>query len=193
MNSDQLSRGGRCLLPSLLIALGLLTCAQHARATTYDFLFDNTDDGILNAPFVGSGTVSFNEAAIDGTYAYNSLSDISMDFEFGAGNMFTEADIVTPLNEILFVISNGGQSLNFSNINPFGTGPNGGAIDFANPTNGTELFFTTEPPGTGGNLDLYFTDNFFGNYGSQLVPEPISGMLALFGMGMAWGLNRRRN
>ena len=61
-----------------------------------------------------------------------------------------------------------------------------GSIDFDN--GGSVLTF--EPPGYGGNLDLYGAGSYFGNYsgsGSASVPGP----LPLMGVAAAFGWSRR--
>jgi MYXO-CTERM domain-containing protein len=95
-----------------------------------------------------------------------------------------------PPSEVLVVISKSGNSLklNFSNTDSFGSGAYSGSIDFANGAN----ILSFEPPGFGGNLDLYVTRSYFGNYsasgsGSASVPGP----LPLMGVAAAFGWSRR--
>jgi hypothetical protein len=99
---------------------------------------------------------------------------------------------VTPVGEVLVVLSTAGpvRRVQFSNSNPGGpSGGFGGSIDFDNGLN--RLSF--EPPGVG-NLDLYFMDGNFGNYVGTSVPEPSTYAITL--AGLAWGgfsKWRRRN
>ncbi|WP_287242378.1 MULTISPECIES: PEP-CTERM sorting domain-containing protein [unclassified Okeania] len=120
------------------------------------------------------------------------------------GDTFTNTDIVTPLEEVLAIISTSESDrfLNFSNINPSGSGDFGGSIDFINFNNSSETVLSFEPPGFEGNLDLYFTDSYFGNYQAsikvnddtvQSTPEPASvfGLLAFGAIGAGSKLKRK--
>ncbi|MEM7311558.1 MAG: PEP-CTERM sorting domain-containing protein [Planctomycetota bacterium] len=177
--------------------VGLVLLASSLPAATYEFDFDNVDDGVVSAPFVGTGFISFDQDLPDGTHAYSKLTNVSIGLAFG-DDVFKEIDIVTPLDEILVVISNHGNNLNFSNSNEFGTGDFNGAVDFVNLDNQSSLALSTEPPGTGGNLDRYGTideygyPQFFGNYGATLVPEPASEILLLMSLGIGFLFVRRR-
>ena len=134
---------------------------------------DNVGDGLpLDPPIVGSGSFSFDGDPGAGSFALTSLPNYTFSFLFVDGNSFGNADIATPLNEVLVLISQTGNTydLKFSNIGPEG-GPFGGSIDFDNTV--SDLSF--EPPSYGGNLDLYFfsstTSYYFGNY-SATAPVP---------------------
>jgi hypothetical protein len=178
----------------ILLVLGV---ASTASATTYAFSFDNLDDGSVMAPFVGKGTMSFDETLSDGEHPFTSLTNVNINFLFG-NDAFKDVDIVTPLDEVLVVISNNGQSLNFSNVNGYGGGPFVGSIDFVNPNNQKTLGLSTEPPDFGGNLDLFLTidpsgyPQYFGNYGGTLVPEPGTGFMLLAAMVSFAFFTRRR-
>ncbi len=165
-------------MASSILLAAILSCISNvpANAVTYEFNFDDVDDGMVMAPLVGFGAVSFDGGALaDGTYPMDDFSNIDISFNFSSLTSFSEMDVVTPTNEVLFVILNGGQSFNFSNTNG-SPGAFGGAIDFIKDD--MTFGLSTEPPGTGGNLDRYFVaamDNsfiFFGNYEGTLVPEP---------------------
>ncbi len=157
---------------------GLILCAPPAQAGLISLVFDDDPNEILAGPFVGSGTVSWTGPVVDGTFAVLSLPDFDVFFDFG-GDTFTLADAVTPLSEVEVIISGGGTSLYFSNTGAT-SGPFGGAIDFINLANAIETVLSFEPPGNSAPPpSLYFTDSFFGDYGT--VPEPTS--FAVFGLG----------
>jgi PEP-CTERM motif-containing protein len=188
----------RSFFPALVISfLLVLGTGTTARADpVFLFQFDGTPNGTITPPIVGTGTFSFAIDPGNGTHALTSLGAFSMSFTFGA-TTFTNADIVTPPGEILVILSTQGtdRRIQFSNILPFGSGDFGGSIDFFN---GVE-FLTFQPPGTGGNLDLFAEGNHdfvFGNYSglesTSAIPEPSS--FVLLGMGTAglFGLARKR-
>lgn len=165
-------------------------CDFPAQALSFGFNFDNTIGGGVTPPFVGTGTFSFDGSVADGTYSLLDLTNFDFSFSFGT-DTFANSDIATPLSEILVLISNSGQQANFSNINLFGSGPFIGSIDFLNLSNSSETRLSFEPPGLlrfGGNLDLYFTDSFFGNYTAPApataIPTPAL-LPGLIGMGVA--------
>jgi hypothetical protein len=120
-----------------------------------------------------------------------------MSFTFG-DDTFTEADILTPLSEVLVILSAPGplRRLQFSNINSFGSGPNAGSLDLINAT-GDNLTF--EPPGFGFGLNLYSESsqpNQFpsGDYLASQIPEPASLVLLATGIPglMAFARARQR-
>ena len=159
---------------------------------------NNVGDGLpLDPPIVGSGSFSFDGYPGAGSFALTSLPNYTFSFIFDDGNSFGNANITTPLSEVLVLISQTSNTydLKFSNINPFGGGVVGGSIDF----NNTVSILSFEPPGTGGNLDLYGSISYFGNYSgnySATAPVPsatasVPGPLPILGVGAAFAYSRK--
>ena len=165
-----------------------------AQALVFQFQFDNVVDGPpLDPPIVGSGSFSFDGDPGAGSFALTSLPSYTFSFVFDDGNSFGNANITTPLSEVLVLISQTGNTydLKFSNINPFGGGSGSGSIDFDN----TLSSLSFEPPGFRGNLDLYSSGSYFGNY-SATAPVPsatasVPGPLPIFGVAAAFGFSRK--
>lgn len=173
------------LLSAIAAVVSIAAFQSAANALTFNFAFDNTNDGGVNSPLVGTGTFNFDGDPGDGTFSLSDLPNYNFNFEFNTGDVFTTSDITTPIDEVLTIISSNtsAREVNFSNINPSGSGTEGGSIDFLNAS-GSILSF--EPPGFGGNLDLYFVDSqgnsYFGNYQGlavSSVPEPSTNVALL--------------
>jgi len=154
-----------------LATLGLLSFTAPANALSFNLNFDNTADNTLSAPFVGTGTFSFTGNVSDGTYTLTSLPDYNFNITFGT-TTFTNANITTTPSTVLAIISGSGTGINFSNTSPTGDGGSSGSIDFINGLND----LTFEPPGFGGNLNLYQasanSSNYLGNY-TNPAPTPV--------------------
>lgn len=184
MQSSTLILGVACLL-----AFATATTAQAGLIFNFDF--DNSPDGLITPPLVGTGTFSFDTDPGDGSHALTSLGPYNFSFTFGLST-FTESNLMTPVGEVLVVLSTAGpvRRVQFSNSNPGGpSGPSGGSIDFFDGSK----YLSFEPPGIG-NLDLYLMDGYFGNYVGTSVPEPSTYAITL--AGLAWGgfsKWRRRN
>ena len=166
------------------LALGFVSPAQAD--PMFFFQFDNVADLTVSPPLVGTGTFSFDRDPGIGTFPLLSLGAFSMSFSFVNGETFTEANIVTPLDEVLVVLTPAGRGrrLQFSNFFHFGGGELGGSIDLFNFNNFDTLTF--EPPGFGAGLNLYVTELYSGDYFATDVaatPEPAS--WALLGTGLA--------
>ncbi|MBS0660863.1 MAG: hypothetical protein JSR82_21805 [Verrucomicrobia bacterium] len=91
------------LLPAAFAVFALLAAPAGAQ-TIYTVDFDSTADSTTTAPFVGSGTIAIgNDPGADGTFAYSALGTVTFSFTFPAlGLTFTNAQISTPTNQILF-------------------------------------------------------------------------------------------
>ena len=171
----------------LAALLSLGSAATCPADVTFSFSFDGIPDGAVSSPLVGSGTVTLSSDPGPGTYALTSFASFSMSFAFNDGNTYTDADISTPLSEVLVVLYDAGgrEGLFFSNTKDFGSGPAGGSIDF-----GLVDGLTFEPPGFGGSPLTLFEEGdastgFFGDYVAvNAVPEPSS----LIGLALGGGL-----
>jgi hypothetical protein len=159
-----------------MLANGLTALAENIFA----FQFDISPDGVVLPPNAGTGLFSFANDPGDGTHLLTSLGAFDISFAFGE-DTYIEADIVTPLSEVLVILSRIGsvRRLQFSNINPFGSGPFNGSLDLVNSANHTLSF---EPPGFGLGLSLYSESTqpmqfVSGDYQASQIPEPTSFVL----------------
>lgn len=179
----------------LLCAAGLAATAfghaAPAHALSFDFQFDNTPDGTVTPPIVGTGTFSFDGDPGLGDFALTSLPNYNFEFNFGSSS-FTNADIATPLANVLVRISLIGSDLSVGFGGSRG-GPNAGSIDFNKA--GEILSFQ---PDFG---SLYFgivstqETRLLGNYQAIATSEPTSsavpGPLPLLGVAAAFGCSRK--
>ena len=167
----------------------LLVQSRVNAGMIFSVVFDDTFDSTLTPPFVGSGTLSFDDNLPDGSYLLNGLTNLAISFTFGV-ETFTLADLVgaDPL-ALSVAIFNSGTDFYFD-------GPPstffGGAADFVN-SNGAIL--STQPNDFGPPpWNLYFfslpggTGGFAGTYGA--VPEPgtmtLCGVFGLMAAMTAW-------
>lgn len=163
------------LLPSLISATSLLFVPSEANALNFKLNLDATFDNTLTEPFVITGNFSFDGDPGDGTFALESLSNFDFNFSLPNGSTLTNTNIITPVEEVLIIISSTetNRRVQFSNVNPFGSTILEGSIDFADFNNPT--FLTFEPPGNEGNLNLYaaLANNnvISGTYEGVAVPE----------------------
>jgi hypothetical protein len=164
------------------VATATLALPFKAEALTFNFEFDNTDDVTVTPPLVGTGTFSFDGDPGNGDFALTSLANFDFSFTFG-GNTFTNADITTPLANILVRISTSGSD-RFVNFGGTRGGSFGGSIDFVNAS--SSLSFQPD-------FGLrYFSGSFRGNYqgvaaaSTTTVPEPatVLGLLSVAGVGL---------
>jgi len=185
-------------------------CFQSAAtAVTFFFNFDKTSrlDSPTGAdattpPFVGRGTFSFDGEVENGTFSLSSLLNYNFNFEFDKGSTFKNSDIITPINEVLIIITSipSGHQVKFSNTVLSNSSGGPGSINFLNSSGG---YLSFEPPGIG-NLDLYFITapgregEYTGNYEGtvktiETIPEPTSnlGLLSLSILGTGTLVKRK--
>ncbi|TAE57352.1 MAG: PEP-CTERM sorting domain-containing protein [Nostocales cyanobacterium] len=168
------------LTSTVVAATAIAANPLKSQALTFDFQFDRSPNSTVTAPIVGTGTFSFDGDPGDGTFALTSLSNYNFSFNFGA-TTFTNADITTPLANILAQISTVGSD-RFVTFGGSRGGSLNGSLDFRNASGGLSF----EPNfGT-----LYFnTSSGVGTYQAVAqvpttsVPEPGS-VLALLGVGL---------
>ena len=89
------------------LALGFVSPAQAD--PMFFFQFDNVADLTVSPPLVGTGRFTFDRDPGIGTFPLLSLGAFSMSFSFVNGETFTEAGIVTPLDEVLVVLTPAGR------------------------------------------------------------------------------------
>ncbi len=173
----------RKLLGGLIVLCCIVTTAY---ANSFVINFDTRYSG---QGTVFTGTFGFSQVLGDGTWSLVSdLGTYNINFAVGSST-FTNADITTPLSEILVVIYGGGTQINFDNIGLW-SGPHAGSIDFGD----SGPYLTTAPSYSGLPLNEYQAvdssgDWYYGVY--QTVPEPTTLVLLACGLGVI-GLAARR-
>ena len=167
------------VLTSSVVAVTVLSATPlKSQALTFDFSFDNSPNGTVTDPIVGTGTFSFDGDPGNGTFALASLANYNFSFNFNNGLSFTNTDISTPVADVLVRIATNGTDrvVNFGGSR---TGPFTGSIDFTNASGGLsfEPDFGTLYFNTGGNFGTY---QGIISQNPTPVPEPTSmlGLLA---------------
>jgi hypothetical protein len=170
------------VLTSSVVAVTVLSATPlKSQALTFDFSFDNTFDGTVTPPIVGTGTFSFDGDPGNGTFALTSLANYNFSFNFLNGSSFTNTDISTPVANVFVAIQDNGTD-RFVNFGGAGGGPFIGSLDFINASGGLSF-----QPNFG---TAYFTTRGgFGTYQGIVpadvtpVPEPAS-ILGLLGLSL---------
>ena len=187
-------RAGMAALGAIAALIGTATSAQ---AITFDFTFDNTNEGArgpVTPPIVGTGTFSFDDPGGTGTFDFFSLTNRSLSFSFGSGNTFDDSDITTTSGTLVEITGTpGSRSLVFTG------GGNGsfGSLDLQDNANTTETELSFGPTSLEG---LYRTNNDLGNLGnyeaveasSTPVPFGVNESLGLVGLATLVGLRQAR-
>ncbi|WP_309736325.1 PEP-CTERM sorting domain-containing protein [Chamaesiphon sp. OTE_75_metabat_556] len=83
----------KSLLATNIILCSLLIGTINASAAVFNFTFDANVDNTVRPPSVGSGTLSFDGAAIVGSYSLASLSNLDVNFSFIDGFSFKRDDL----------------------------------------------------------------------------------------------------
>ena len=175
-------------------SLLLLLAASPARALTFVVSFDEVTNEQLEPPLVGTGTIQFDGDPGDGSFAMSAFENLEMDFTLGADD-FTLADLQTPASEVVIDITTEGarRRLHINNVNRWGSGPSGGAMDFADESNTTYTFLIFAPSAPG-DASFIFSSNgsLYGDYFAYTAtPEPsTAGLLA---SALTVALARRRH
>ncbi len=183
----------KLLLCGLICGLGLVSGAPPANAgMMFETKFDNTFDRTLSLPYVGLGLLSFDNDLVDGTYAWNTLTNPAFSFEVG-GEAFSLADITTSTAALGLTIYQSGTDWYFDG--PAASELTGGVVDFLN-SNGALAAFepnNDEEPFNAPPFNRYIAapslaaldagDGFFGTYGVNPTAVPEPGTLTLLAMG----------
>lgn len=119
------------------IALGgFVAFAHDAKAATFNVVYDDSPTAAIDSPIVGTGILSFDGPATAGSFALNTLTNLSFSIDI-SGNVFDLADLnaATPLDQAgIFVTDNGGGDFSFV-FTGAGTAPFSGSTDFDGPVN----------------------------------------------------------
>jgi hypothetical protein len=201
----------KSLLATNIILCSLSISTINASAAVFNFTFGQKGfDNTLSPPFVGSGTLSFDGAAIVGSYSLASLSNLDINLSFTNGLSFNSGDLPSNLSTTgisIFDSGSGNLGLTFTGgvsegglrLRSYGPGLDADYLNFE-PTNSINNRIGSYG-GDGVNniyyVDIYrksfmnpdahrlYSSVFFGNYNAvsaQQVPEPatILGSLTAF-------------
>ena len=100
-------------LTKSLLATNIILCSLsigtiNASAAVFNFNFDSDEtspNDIFRPPFVGSGTLSFDGAAVVGSSSLESLSNLDIDFNFTNGLSFKRDDLNLSSSSSIYGIS----------------------------------------------------------------------------------------
>jgi hypothetical protein len=181
---------------SLAILLGALVPAAPAHAVSFDLVYDDVEDGVIDTgSIIGTGTVSYDGPAMAGSFSLASLSGFSFQATF-VGSTFTNADLQTDLSLSgisVFALDGGGFGLVFTG----GGGTYGGSLDLIG-------LFSHEPtPSIGDGVGCCGGDGMVnryklllspfaeGDYSATAIPEPHTAALLAVGLLALAGARRR--
>ncbi len=126
--------------------------ALPANAITFDFRFDDTNDGTVTSPIVGTGSFSFDDPG-NGTFDFFSLSNRDLFFEIG-NDTWDDTDIETTSGtEVEISGTSGNRTLVLTGN---GNGPSNGSLDLVDNTNSNNIALSFGPTGFEGK---YSVDN----------------------------------
>ncbi len=175
-----------------------LTYAGAAHAATFNLTYDDTPTAAIDGAIVGTGTFSYDGAAVAGSYLLSNLTGVSFSVTFTGGFNFSGPPF-DPADQSLIgidVMDVGGGMFEL-----IFTGESAGTNGSLDIITGTGELSHQPSQLLGGNagLNLYFANDYSGGlnaYGDYLatsaVPAPTT--LALVGLGMAGiGLSRKRS
>ena len=186
-------------LPSVILVLSQVPTLGDT--ITLESYFNATFNGTNAAPYIGSGTLSYDapSALPDGVYAWDSLSNVQLSLTLNA-TTFTQGNLTTSSSQVYVGIQQG--YFFFENIDGGGNGGYGGAADFVNGG----YYLSTEPyqvggqPSAGGCVysPLYLANvnsgTLQGTYGMPVlsVPEPAPDSFVALGLATLILCRRRK-
>jgi hypothetical protein len=181
---------------ALTALAGIALLPGSARAQiTLPVYFDGIDDGHIAAPYVGTGSFTFNVDPGDGTYTDAQLGGVSYSFTID-GTTFTQADTVSVPTSTFYILSTtlgGTRRVQFTDGGSGAGGPFRGSLD---AENGAGKILSFEPTYVKESLNRYYTGIpntiRFGNYYIADIPEPGAVAFAVIAASGVLGLVARR-
>lgn len=172
-----------------LAVMAVVPAVASAATFSLAYNFDTTIDDAMSAPYVGTGTLTYQNATRlpSGLYSLKTLRDTYgatftaaiTGASLGGTQTWTLADLVSPIENVnVYII---GESFVFTSPEANSGGPRHGSADFIN---GAGYHFSEEPlfddclsftRGTSITYAMYFVDTgvstpmiYFGNYGGSV-------------------------
>jgi hypothetical protein len=99
-------------IPAFILLSCCVICPVASAVTLSTFTlttsFDATFNSTLTAPFVGTGSLSYDALAplADGAYDWSSFTNLQLSLSFGE-TIFTQDDLTTPIGEVNVEIRDG--------------------------------------------------------------------------------------